>query len=259
MRTEILTITPAIAKNYLLLNTRNRPQNQKHVAQLARAMRLGEWKLNGEAIKLNHSVLIDGQHRLSACIQSNTPFESLVITGLDQEVFDTIDTGSSRNAANILAINGESHTSMLAATLRMVGTYLRGDNHRQHFSHQEIQSLLDDHPGTRKYVNWYANGSVKFLIGSVACSARYLCSLKDENDADYFFTSLVTGAGLGNGSPILALRNRFIDDMSSAKKIPPMIKFVMTLKAWNLYRKGAKVSYVKISTIGKNTDLPKIN
>jgi hypothetical protein len=259
MKTELLSITPEMAKIWLSSNTINRPLQRIHTTNLSNAMKKGDWKINGESIKLGDNVLIDGQHRLEACIQSGCSFDSLVVTGLSKEVFDTIDTGSKRTAANVLAINGEVNSNLLAATLRMVGSYFKGSNFLDQFSNQEIQSLLTEHPAIRESVTWYTSKKSKIMIGSVACSARYLCSLKDLDESNLFFDKVFSGEGLETGSAILALRNFLIADMSSVKKMSPPIRLTMTLKSWNLYRKGNKVSFIRMISPGKNNAFPQIN
>lgn len=49
-------------------------------------MRNGNWKANGEAIKFSSTGrLLDGQHRLRACVKEQVPFTTLVIRGLEDE------------------------------------------------------------------------------------------------------------------------------------------------------------------------------
>ena len=90
-----MTITPAMAQEWAGLNTRNRPVRYTKVAQFARDMTAGKWMLNGETIKIaSDGTILDGQHRLYACIQAEVPFETVVIRGLPMEAQDTIDTGA---------------------------------------------------------------------------------------------------------------------------------------------------------------------
>lgn len=104
------TITPEIAHEWLRGNTINRPVKQHYVRMLASDMELGRWKRNGETIKRNGRLLLDGQHRLLACIMANTPFETLVVDGIDRDVFPTIDDGCPRSRIDTLAVAGEKIT-----------------------------------------------------------------------------------------------------------------------------------------------------
>ncbi len=53
------------------------------MAEYANAMKSGEWKYNGESIKVcTDGSLLDGQHRLEACIESGVTFDTLLVTNL---------------------------------------------------------------------------------------------------------------------------------------------------------------------------------
>jgi hypothetical protein len=55
-----------------------------------------------------NGVLVDGQHRLAAIVEADLPVELTVFTEVGQGAFDVLDTGKRRNAADILAIEGEN-------------------------------------------------------------------------------------------------------------------------------------------------------
>ena len=93
MKAELKTITPAIAQTMLEKNTGNRAINRLHVENLAKEMKFGRWKVNGDTICLNASRLIDGQNRLLAVLLSGVTIQSFVNEGLPSDVFDTKDVG----------------------------------------------------------------------------------------------------------------------------------------------------------------------
>lgn len=65
------------------------------------------WKMNGEAIKFsNTGRLLDGQHRLLACVESGCSVRTLVIRGLPEDTQETMDAGKSRTMANVLELKG---------------------------------------------------------------------------------------------------------------------------------------------------------
>ena len=103
MRAEI--ITPEVARAYLESNTRNRPVFVARVAEYATAMRNGKWVLNGDTLRFDASGrLIDGQHRLHACVQAGTQCCTYVLRGIDDaRAFLTIDVGKVRGASDMLA------------------------------------------------------------------------------------------------------------------------------------------------------------
>lgn len=81
---HVETITPDYAKALLEQNTGSRPIKNTIVNAYAEDMRNGKWFLNGEAIKISsNNQILDGLHRVFACIASDTPFTTIVVRGLD--------------------------------------------------------------------------------------------------------------------------------------------------------------------------------
>ena len=115
----LLTITPKLAEIFLKNNNANRPLKQRQIASLARAMKEGDWKINGDTIRRSKSgTIIDGQHRLHAVVRSQLTIQSWLIDGLDEDAFDTIAIGGNRSAADTLSCRGAKNSTTLAASLR---------------------------------------------------------------------------------------------------------------------------------------------
>lgn len=116
-------ITPDLAK-YILqnLNKNNRSIASTKVEMYARDMTKGGWVENGESIKFNtEGYLLDGQHRLHACVKSNTPFITTLVLGVaSPDAFKTIDTGRGRNPTQVLQMAGINNSSAVAAAVRIV-------------------------------------------------------------------------------------------------------------------------------------------
>jgi hypothetical protein len=126
MKTTLMEITPQIAASFLEKNTSNRPLNNKHVKRLAREIEMGRWKLNGSTICLNGEILIDGQHRLAAVVLSGCTIQSLVVEGLDSNVFATIDAGKPRGAGDTLWLMGATNATCTAAPVRAIELIVTG-------------------------------------------------------------------------------------------------------------------------------------
>jgi hypothetical protein len=72
-----MMVTPELAKQWLEANTHNRPLSEELVIAYMVDMLDGRWQYNGDAIRFDHTGrLIDGQHRLHACIEAGVPFET---------------------------------------------------------------------------------------------------------------------------------------------------------------------------------------
>src|SRR5262245_29083765 len=64
---EICTITPAVATQWLRANRNNRPVRKRHISFLASEILSGNWQVNGQAIIIADTEdVLDGQHRLLA-------------------------------------------------------------------------------------------------------------------------------------------------------------------------------------------------
>lgn len=115
---KVEIITPQVAKCYLEHNGNNRILNKGHVAFLAKMMQAGTWQVNGEAIVFDkNGRLVNGQHRLSACVYANIPFETMVIRGVEEETFFTFDSGKTRSSGDVFKIQGIINAKSVSACI----------------------------------------------------------------------------------------------------------------------------------------------
>jgi len=114
---NIETITPRQATKLLESNVENnRPISDRHVQSLARDMKEGNWAENGETIKVcPQGSVLDGQHRLWACVVSNRPFTTAVVRGVEN--LDNVDRNRPRSLANALHMRGYERAPKLAIAL----------------------------------------------------------------------------------------------------------------------------------------------
>ena len=104
---NIEAITPELAQRYLELNSRQQRKIRRHkVAEYADDMRNGLWELNGAAIVIDEfGNLIDGQHRLSAVVESGTTQRFVVVRNVREDAYRTIDQGMKRSLADASNFN----------------------------------------------------------------------------------------------------------------------------------------------------------
>lgn len=249
-RFEQVTVTPEMAAEWLARNVNNRPLSQRVVGRYVRDMKEGRWELNGETVKFNRKGdLLDGQHRLAACIQAEVSFETLVVYGLPEESFATVDTGQMRGGKHVLAIEGEKNAALLAATLGHVYRWERGyldhQGHRNPEANPTNQDLLDTlerHPDVRRSVEVGQRAAVaRSFTPSVAACLHYAFSQKDPLLADAFMEGLETGADLPSDSPILVLRERLFREAQGVKVLPNRMGMAFAIKAWNAFRSGRTI------------------
>jgi hypothetical protein len=101
LATQVLTISPEVATYLIELNwSGNRNLQQSVVDRYATEMRHGNWMLTGEPLILSwDGVVIDGQHRLWAVIESAQTVDMNVTFGIDPDAYCKINSGSTRNLA----------------------------------------------------------------------------------------------------------------------------------------------------------------
>src|SRR5207302_6854563 len=116
---EIVTITPELAQEWLDRGGTNRKITRRRIEAMTAAIQHGEWRLTGEAIKLDADGRVrDGQNRLHAIVEAGIPVRSVVARGVSEEAFDVMDTGRPRTAADVLGIHGYPSQNALAAAAR---------------------------------------------------------------------------------------------------------------------------------------------
>jgi hypothetical protein len=214
MRSRVQTVTPAKAAEYLDRNSGNRPITRRLVREFAEAMRRGEWRVTHQGIAFDTSgVLVDGQHRLAAVVEAGTPVEMTIFTDVPAGAFDVLDTGKRRNAADVLAIEGEKSATMLAAMVRTVWLYRQrpelnwSGGTATVTNHQIVQTLIE-HPKLRDYVGLGEQiATATGMIKSAAGAASYLVAHANPGaDLQPWFDGIIDGAGLTKGDPRLLFR-----------------------------------------------------
>lgn len=125
-------------------------------------------------------MLVDGQHRLAAIIEADVPVEVMVFTEVEPDTFHVLDTGKKRNAADLLAIEGEKSTTLLAAMVRTVWLY----EHRRDGSwsggaaavtNHQIVATLEALPRIREFVSVGERVAAETgMIKSAAGAASFL-------------------------------------------------------------------------------------
>jgi hypothetical protein len=236
-------ISPDVARALLADNDHNRNMRPPRVAQLAEAMKRGEWELNGETIKIAaDGTLLDGQHRLQAVVESGIGIDTLVMRGLPFAAQDTVDTGRRRRLADVLAIEGLADSHALGAAVSMLHRFRTGQRidyaHGSAPSAQQALELIGTDPGIQDSVR-KARRVTKAVGGPIGVfsALHYLFLEIDPGPADEFFDRLADGVELAEGDPALHLRNQLARprvDRNYAQS--PYNIAALTIKAFNLRR-----------------------
>lgn len=245
-------ITPEMASIMLQWNDRNRPASESTVKKYARLMRDGRWHYTGQTIIFSKERLIDGQHRLAACIAAETPIESLVVFGAPDEAFAFIDIGKTRTASNIFAIHGVKHYTIMSAAAQWVAGYeddkvasaARGINT---LDHDALYQFYLKHIGLQESA-WvaFAFSKAKIVSPTMMVAIHYLCARKNRHEADEFFRKVADGIGFtGKRDPAYKLHKHLVDCAVAQTRPNRVTAAALTIKAWNAHRRGRDVGSLK--------------
>lgn len=246
IKSEVIKLTPEYATALLATNTLNRPISKATVERYERAIKRGEWALNGESIIVfSDGTLADGQHRLLAVKKTGIPVDTIIITGIDPKTFGTINGGKTRNGADVLAMSGEVNTVRLSAAAR---AYLSAHLTARDFTSitaTQTKQCVEDHPHLRYWVKKFCNGKMKALIPSGFCGYMAIASEKyGFEKLDTFFDQVSTGVDLKPNDPGFVLRERFISQ-TNASKLSASHARAFIIKAINAHILGKKLTFLR--------------
>lgn len=256
---EVVAITPGIAKHIMEANADNRTLRNSAVWTIANDIENGRWQMNGEPIIVaQDGFLNDGQHRLSGIIESGKTVEAIVTFGVSRDSRFTLDLGRSRTVGDHLGMEGAHKKERGAAIARLYCLYRRGLY--QHSAptagkssnaltkaeiraeywrfHKDIESAL--HATDNKFLQKW---------GVTAAAVAYIiCSNANKEAAEIFFIKLKSGADLKQSDPILFLRAQMMIAVNG-KSMRANAKLELILRHWNAWRSGRRLS-AKIKIVG---------
>lgn len=259
VKMNVVSITPEYAEHLLMgYNDGNRPLARRDWEAYKRDMEAGRWALTGEAIVLDKGgKLLDGQHRLTACMIAKVPFQTVLITGVDRSAFARMGTGRKRRASEAFAIRGLQNTKVLQAAAKMVWTYEGGSLAQTKYypTNAELDAVIDRHPKLTEYVSQvYLKGIPG--PGSIIAALRYLFGMADEPAAEKFFEGLRSGAA--GDSPVRVLRDKLML-AKGRERLSQYETVAIFVKAWNAHLLGKPMGTLKFAGTGPRAEsMPKI-
>lgn len=250
LETKVETITPERAAAWVLRNVQNRGLSPTLVNCYARDMRDGRWQVNGESICFDQEGnLLNGQHRLWACIEAGVPFMTVVTRGLPSVARDSMDQGRSRKAADILKMHGYNNVSKLSGAARFLLVVKTGmlnstarHMHTGRMSNAEITGLVERHPALVDSVmlTAQARGISQSQLSGIHFVGKHL--LGEPDKADAFVNVFVTGVPSYPNDPAHRFRERNLTVRSRMVRAPvETIAFFSGMRAWNAFRKGEEL------------------
>lgn len=248
-RMELVTVTPDLASEWLLLNTHNRPVRPGVVNKYATDMRTGLWRHEtAEPLAFDTlGRLQDGQHRLEAVIKSGCAVRFWVMFGADPDDFRVINSGAIRSSGDVLAISGVPNGKAAAAIARNLLLMLRYPSTRwsgQLGTRTETVELAGQYRIQIDEAVRMSQAARKFSKMPPAQYGAVMAyvMLKSETCTQLheFHDSVVTGEMLQVGDPVFALRRWAISRPSLGGSASNQMLVAYVTKAWNDFAEDRK-------------------
>ncbi len=262
--TEYEIITPEKAAEYLKLNTCNRSISAARVKSLVEQIKNGKWQPythQGIAFGENGK-LFDGQHRLLAVLQSNTPITILVTRNLPESTLGVIDTGKTRSAADLFSMNNYKCGRKLAAGTRIYVLYEMFpdqnwvNNHQARLTSEELlrnyKKFIGEEKGeialtlSEKIRQFpYVNPAALFAFVVLCCDAGH-----QRQHIEDFVKQLIDGEGLSSESPVFRFRKNLLKKKYDRSRIGSLylsqMHLALLIKVFNFYSEGKTLSSLSV-------------
>lgn len=211
-KTGKTVVTPAMAEEWLKANVGNRPIQPKALAKVVKDIQSGEYQYNGESIIFAAKTwrLMDGQHRLTACVQSGIAIEQFVVTDVPEGAMPTINrrvAGSRSPAQGWMIAHGIQLNNDLVARCNVAM-----------FGLTKVTEMTPDLFGVayEKFADSLIELRKVFVDSRVTARAPFVAAFgvahkADPNAVMKLAAAYHTGEHLSKGDPMLVLRNHVLN------------------------------------------------
>lgn len=262
---EYVFVTPELAVSWLALNIdNNRNVRKSRINGYVRDIQSDRWVVTGEAIKFDTAGrLVDGQNRCQAIVAAGKGAWVLVVRGISEDALVVLDSGSARNAGDMLVITGladRADAKDVGAIARLYSAYQAGDV-------KHAASNLGGSTGITKseladavlaipdieFAARHARGMYRYLRLPVsALGVAFLeFSKLDVDDTAEFFNRIRDGIQNGPGDPFLTLARRVSNDLQAgaSRRIVPGQALFYLFRTWNAFREGEQLVKLQIGSL----------
>lgn len=261
-----VVITPAEAKAIMLAMPKQRPLRASNVRYFKTLIESGRFKVTHQGIAFDkEGLLMDGQNRLTACIEADAAIEIQVSFNMERDLFDSIDRGHGRNAIDDLmcaalaktSIEGRNLTSAVKIIWNIEKSFVPwAQVDRGGMSLSDTQDVMSRHPYLYDAVA-YCDRHKKALRGIGPGSAAAFYTLFHEAHApkaDLFMEQIIKGENLRHGDPVYAFREyRRLGSGNAAFKTTRAASMIVLVRTWNAFVEGRQLNRVS-SGIKSTTD-----
>jgi hypothetical protein len=243
---EITLITPDHAAELLKINTKNRRINRKLVAQYSRDMANNSFDFNGNTICVsNTNILLDGQQRLTACLETGKPFWTILVKDLEERAMVTIDSGRKRVYADRLKVRGYTNHGILAATITHVALIALNTPKNSGLTSSQLDDVFQSNPSIVESADYARNTFTR--CDKVLGAIHYIATQTGFGEtANSFIKTWKDGQINYEDDPIIYVRNLLIKDAHRLKKMTTVHKHRLILLSWNKFKTYSTLKNAKV-------------
>jgi hypothetical protein len=259
IKAEPITITPDMAMQLLEHNTLNRPLSDAHVKHIASQIADGKWKFNGDTIKISvDDQVLDGQHRLWACIESKKPIDTIIVRGVKRDAFSTIDTiRRSRSVGDTVALQGVTrHRNMVGGAIMWLARWQRGylPNYKAPQNRIENSDVEDLFDGNRNIVAAVERAMPlrRICNPSVLAFIFYVTANRNQDLAVRFMEAMEDPSKLAMVNPLFQFRAYLTTPTTKARD--PVQTIALAFKALSAEKAGRLIKLLKWASQGNNAE-----
>lgn len=216
---QMQTITPEKAKYWLEnLNSSNRKLQKNHYRMIANDIKNGNWMVNAQPIcfagnpfskdSKESPRLLNGQHRLMACVEADIPIEIPIAVNIPEQSFATYD-GQAKRLVTDKVRKGDAR--VLSSAAKILWRVEQGfpPNTPITPSATDLVTTIRNHPGlaeafpeARKMASIATAGIMTYMI--------YRVTRDHKEIGEQFLKDLDSGEELRAGNPVIQARHDVI-------------------------------------------------
>lgn len=259
-------VGPDTAKDWLdKYNLDNRHKDERLIKSFVKKQKKDLWMFNGDTVRFSRKTdkypdgrLLDGQNRLQSIVDSGIPQLCIVIRGLHEDSFSTMDEGRRRSGSDILSIEKIEEARKKAGIVRSVllfsSGYYRstkggGDRSAAPGNIEILEFARENEEKLDESIEMATSLKEGFphLNFKMAASMYFMFSKHGKAEAKEFFEDLKKGKKAEDEN-IKLFASEMIKNENREHKLPYNTILAYFIKTWNAYREGdtiEKLSYDK--------------
>jgi hypothetical protein len=248
---DAILMTPKMASALLSKNKCAKKIDKARVEKIESDLYSDNFKFNGATISLDSDGnLVDGQVRLTACVNTGISFKTLIVWGVDIKGQYTTDTGRARNVVQLIAKKGYKHPKALYQCSLILNGILTADDdsdgikekYESNVSNKEILDIIESTPDLTTSVNLIMDNKQKYLITTLyhLIILDYLCRFIDKKPkiANEFLDVLSNKIPAGSTHPVVMFRNIVTNSLQTRTEMSKKKQLALLIKSYNLLKQN---------------------